>query len=105
MKRNAIFIASLLLGASTAVAQSVVLTPEAQTEFRTYVTTEQVAPVEIEGDVAVGIALPDAIELQPVPDIIVSKVPDYEGYRYAVAGGRIIIVEPSSTKVVAVIDE
>src|SRR5690349_1772588 len=104
MKRTAIFSAALIMGLGGAFAQTIVLTPEAQTEFKTYVTTEKVAPVEVTGDIAVGVALPDTVVLQPVPDVIVTKSPDFKGYRYAVVGSRVVVVEPSTTKIVAVVD-
>jgi hypothetical protein len=104
MKRTAIFSAALILGLGGAFAQTIVVTPEIGTEFKTYVTTQKVAPVEVTGDIAVGVALPDTVVLQPVPDVIVTKSPEFKGHRYAVVGSRVVVVEPSTTKIVAVID-
>jgi hypothetical protein len=104
MQRTAVFAAALAIGIGGAVAQSIVVTPEIGTEFKTYVTTEKVAPVVVEGDIVVGTALPDTVVFQPVPDVIVTKSPELKGHRFAVVGERVVVVEPSTTKVVAVVD-
>jgi hypothetical protein len=104
MRRTIVIAAALFMGVGGAVAQTIVVTPEVQTEFKTYITTEKVAPVVVEGDIAVGTALPDTVVLQPVPDVIVTKSPELKGHRYALVGSRVVVVEPSTTKVVAVVD-
>jgi hypothetical protein len=104
MKRTVIVSAAFILGLGGAVAQTIVVTPEVQTEFKTYVTTQKVAPVEIDAQIAVGATLPETVVLQPVPDVIVTKSPEFKDYRYAVVGSRVVIVEPSTTKVVAVVE-
>jgi hypothetical protein len=96
--------AALLLAGSAAVAQSITLTPEIETEFRTFITTEEIDPVELDAEIAIGTPLPDTVVLQPVPDVIVTKAPELEGHRFTVVGGRVVLVEPTSTNVVAVID-
>ena len=104
MNRTTIFAAAFALGIGGAVAQTIVVTPEVQTEFKTYITTQKVAPVEITGDIAVGTALPDTVVLEAVPDVIVTKSPEFKGYRYALVGSRVVVVEPSTTKVVAIVE-
>jgi hypothetical protein len=96
--------AALFLAGSAALAQSITITPEIQTEFRTFVTTQEFEPVDIDAEIAVGVPLPDTVVLQPVPDVIITKAPEFEGYRYTVVGGRVVVVEPTSTNIVAVID-
>jgi hypothetical protein len=46
----------------------------------------------------VGVVLPPAVELNAMPDEIARRVPQTEGYRYAVADNRVLLV--SSTRVV-----
>jgi hypothetical protein len=104
MKRTLIFSTVLAFGIGGALAQSIVITPEIGTEFKSYVTTQKVAPVELDAEIAVGTSLPDTVVLQPVPDVIVTKSPEFQGYRYAVVGSRVVVVEPSTTKIVAVVD-
>ena len=98
MKR--ISLAALALGSlltSTAMADTVVIAPEQETVIREYVTTHQVAPVEVtDVDIAVGSTLPDTVELHAI------DVPDVS-YRYVVVGGQTVLVDPDSRKIVHVL--
>jgi hypothetical protein len=94
-------VAGLLLlgGAGFVVAQDVVIAPEQETVIREYVTTQSVAPAELPADVevTVGATLPDTVELHTL------DVPDVE-YSYVVAGGKTVLVEPDTRKIVHVIE-
>jgi Protein of unknown function (DUF1236) len=43
----------------------------------------------------VGTVLPPAVELSAMPDEVARRVPQTEGYRYAVADNRVLLVSPS----------
>lgn len=82
--------------------------PEVTTEQRTQITEiireTEVEPAEVDIELSVGVAVPQTVELHPLPPRIVEIVPAYEGYRYFVlADGRIIIVEPDTYEVVYII--
>lgn len=98
MKR--ISLAALALGSlltSAAMADTVVIAPEQETVIREYVTTHEVAPVEVtDVDIAVGSTLPDTVELHAI------DVPDVS-YRYVVVGGQTVLVDPDSRKIVHVL--
>ena len=98
MKR--ISLAALALGSlltSAAMAETVVIAPEQETVIREYVTTHEVAPVEVtDVDIAVGSTLPDTVELHAI------DVPDVS-YRYVVVGGQTVLVDPDSRKIVHVL--
>ena len=98
MKR--ISLAALALGSlltSAAMADTVVIAPEQETVIREYVTTHEVAPVEVtDVDIAVGSTLPDTVELLAI------DVPDVS-YRYVVVGGQTVLVDPDSRKIVHVL--
>jgi Protein of unknown function (DUF1236) len=92
-------VAGLLLlgGAGFAVAQDVVIAPEQETVIREYVTKQNVASVEVPGvEVTVGATLPDTVELHTL------DVPDVK-YSYVVVGGKTVLVEPDTRKIVHVI--
>jgi hypothetical protein len=60
---------------------------------------------KIKFNINVGTTVPRGdIELYTVPETIVSIVPQYRGYRYFVVEDEIIIVEPTSYRIVEVID-
>jgi hypothetical protein len=84
---------------------SVDISAEKRTTIRETITRERVAPIrDVNFSVSVGIEVPRTIELRPLPARVVEIVPQYRRYRYFVlADGRIVIVEPSSYKIVYII--
>ena len=61
---------------------------------REYVTTNQVEPVYLEGEVVVGAGVPETVQLQTVPD--------YE-YRYAYINGQPVLIDPGTRRIVSVV--
>jgi hypothetical protein len=53
----------------------------------------------------VGVALPGDVDLEPLPPSIVEIVPEYRGYDYVVANDEVVIIDPSSRRVVEMIGE
>lgn len=83
---------------------SINISAEQRTEVRNILVQNKVEPVDVDINVDVGVAVPTTVELHPLPPRIVEIVPAYRGYEYFVlADGRIIIVEPSSHKVVYIL--
>jgi Protein of unknown function (DUF1236) len=95
-------IASSMLIAPAVFADELVIDEGVGPEFHTYVEREKVRTYE--GDIVVGADLADTYELEPVPDVIITKYPKLKGYRYVRVGKRIAIVSPSTRKVVRFID-
>ena len=65
-------------------------------EVREWVLKETRPSVAIEGDVAVGTALPDTVELYPVEG--------HTTYSYTVVNDRRVIVDPNTRMVIEVIE-
>jgi uncharacterized protein YraI len=63
-------------------------------QVRTYVTSNPVEPVYLEGEVVVGAAVPETVQLRVIPD--------YE-YRYVYVNRQPVIVEPGSRRIVYVV--
>jgi uncharacterized protein YraI len=80
------------VGAVAGAAAGTAIDPPS--EVRTYVTTNQVDPIYLEGDVVVGAGLPETVELR--------EVPEYE-YRYAYVNGQPVLVDPGSRRIVYVV--
>jgi len=53
--------------------------------------------------IAVGIEVPRSVIVVPLPLEIVEVVPEYRGYYYVMVGDEILIVDPSSLLIVAII--
>jgi len=88
-----------------AASSSTKVTVEQKREITQVIREEKVKPVDVDFDVSVGVVVPKSkVELRPLPTRIIKLVPRYEGYLFFVlADGRIVIVEPSSLKVVVVL--
>jgi len=81
------------------------ITSKDRTVIKQTIHETHVQPVrDIDVDIAVGVAIPQTIELHPLPPRIVEIVPAYRAYRYFVlADGRIVIVDPDSYEIVYII--
>jgi Protein of unknown function (DUF1236) len=81
------------------------LTTEQRTTIRQEVLTER-APraTNINFSVNVGTVVPSSVRVIEVPPTIVRIQPRWKGYRYFVYNDEIIIVEPRTLKIVAVLD-
>jgi len=55
-------------------------------------------------DIKVGVVVPRTIRVAPLPDTIVEIEPSWRGYMYFVSGDEIIVVEPNSLRIVAVLE-
>ena len=93
--------AAALVISGQAPAQTVVITPEQRTAIKEYVMKERVRPHKLESRVKVGATIPDDVELAPVPEIWGRS---FRPYYYAYTGEDVIFVDPSSRRVVEVID-
>jgi hypothetical protein len=81
------------------------ITTEQKTEIHQAITEINVQPVvNINFDVNVGVAVPKTVVLTPLPARIIKVFPRYKGFLFfLLQDGRIVIVDPSSLKVVIVI--
>lgn len=60
----------------------------------TYVRTNKMEPVYLDGEVVVGASLPETV--------VLNEVPDYE-YRYVYVNGQPVLVEPQTRRIVYVV--
>jgi len=82
--KSALAIALLLAGSSLAIGQTaVMISPEQEPVIHKYVTTHEVAPVQLPSDfkLAVGVAIPEHVELHVI------DAPDLDA-KYEYVGGR-----------------
>jgi hypothetical protein len=81
------------------------VTTEQKTRIKTIFSQHHVAPVRNLGvAVNVGVAIPRSVHVYPVPEDIVTIVPDYSGYMYfMIDEDRVAIVDPDTYEVVDII--
>lgn len=116
--RHAAIVAAVVAGATTASAQTTIITRE-PVESRTVVTTEpleltpvqrrtiyrtivreRVAPAEPTVEYRVGARLPDSVRLYSVPQEVAVEVPTIRSYKYMVVNNRVVLVDPATSQVV-----
>jgi hypothetical protein len=80
---------------------SVVIEPQQRTHIQTYITEKRVRPVTIKERVTVGAVLPNDVELTAVPE---DWGPDLHRYRYVYTNDHVVLVEPSSRRVIKIVE-
>jgi hypothetical protein len=53
--------------------------------------------------VAVGVAVPRSVHVEVLPADIVTIVPQYEGFEYIVVGDELLIIDPNTLEIVAIL--
>lgn len=107
----AIFAAAVLMvGAGTGWAQSTTttttttITPDQETTIYRTITHDQVAvqPPPPNWTPSVGVVVPDQVQLYDMPQTV--EVPSVQSDRYTVIGGHVVLVDPSTHRVVRIIE-
>jgi hypothetical protein len=80
---------------------AVTIAPEQRTKIKQYVVQHPVKPYAMRERMAVGTTLPTEAELYPVPN---EWGPSLGNYRYIYSGNTIGLVEPSSRRVIEIIE-
>jgi Protein of unknown function (DUF1236) len=81
--------------------ETIIIAPERRTMMRDYVLRQNIRPRHFNERVIVGTTLPSDVELAPVPE---AWGPELRTYRYVYGDDRIFFVDPSSRRVVQVIE-
>jgi hypothetical protein len=118
--RHAVVTAALLAGATAANAQTTIITREPATSGTAIVTTgpvqltpvqrqtvyrtivrERVNPAPPTVTYEVGTRVPANVQLYSVPESVAVEVPAVKTYKYMVVNGRVVLVDPATSEVVA----
>jgi len=89
---------------STSTSGSVQLSQEQRTKVHSIVVKESSARVEhVDFSVSVGTVVPRHIKLVTLPSEVVEIVPQFRGYRFIIVRDEIVIIDPNTLRIVAVI--
>ena len=93
-------------GVGASRGSSVNITPEHRTQIHDIIIKERSAPRvdHVEFNVSVGTVVPRSVRLVTVPRQIIEIEPEWRGYEYFMVGDQIVIVNPRSMEIVAVLD-
>lgn len=87
---------------NTNVNASVNINDQQRTRISASISHMNVQPLtNVNFSLSVGTVVPHDVRLQPLPADVVELVPQYRGYNFVLVKDEIVIVEPSSYKIVA----
>ena len=81
---------------------AITIAPEQRTVIRQRLTTAK--PVQLKERVTVGMTVPSEVELVEVPETVVTQVPTVRTFRYFRWNDDVVLVDPSSRRVVQILD-
>ena len=87
---------------SPSATGAITIAPEKRSVIKQRFTTAQ--PVQLQDRVTVGWTVPSTVQLVEVPETVVTEVPAVRSYRYFRWNDNIVLVDPSSRRVVQILD-
>jgi hypothetical protein len=93
------------VGTSGSRGASVQLSEDQRSRFKTIIGKERGQRLggNVNFDVTVGTRIPRNVHVVVLPEEIVRIVPEYRGYEYFLVGDEIVVVDPSTLEIVAII--
>ena len=81
------------------------------TEQRTKITTvfksqkvERIEASKLNVSISVGTRVPTTVKYYPLPQEVIVIYPEWRGYEYILVGDQIVVIDPRSHEIVAVLD-
>jgi hypothetical protein len=87
-----------------AAAGSAKLSTEQRSKITTIIKQRKVASVHLNVAVHVGARLPASVHFYPLPVEVIAIYPEWRGYDYILVGDQILVVDPRSHEIVAVLE-
>ena len=82
----------------------VALNTQQQTQVGQAIAQHKVQPLgDVRFSIAIGTAVPRSVQLRALPADLATFVPQYRGYSYFVVEDEVVIVDPSSSKIVTIL--
>lgn len=81
------------------------LSTEQRTRITTVIREQRIAPVtNVNFSIAVGTRVPRTVSFHPLPVQVVSIYPQWRGYEFILVNEQIVVVNPRTLEIVAVLD-
>jgi hypothetical protein len=84
-----------------AAGTAVTIAPAQRTKIKQYVVEKKVKPITVKERVSVGATLPADVTLEAAP---ADWGPEFSRYRYVYSDDHVVLVEPSSRKVIQIVE-
>ena len=89
-------------GQGTAAASGK-LSDEQHTKISAILRQHKVAPAQLNVSVSVGTRVPDSVHFYPLPQEVYVIYPEWRGYNYIMVGDEIIVLDPRTHEIVAIL--
>ena len=80
------------------------LTSEQHTKITGIIRQHKVAPTQLNVSVRVGTRIPDSVHFYPLPQEVFVIYPEWRGYDYIMVGDQILVIDPSTHQIVAILE-
>jgi hypothetical protein len=81
------------------------LSTEQRTKITTVIKSQHVQPLNnVNFSVSVGTRVPRGVSFHPLPAEVVTVYPEWRGYEFVLVGDQIVVIDPRTLEIVAVIE-
>jgi len=87
-----------------AAAGSANLSTEQRTKITSIIRQRKVEPAHLNVSVSVGTRIPSSVHVFPLPVEVVVIYPEWRGYDYILVGDQIVIINPRTHEIVAIVE-
>src|SRR5665213_2365132 len=87
-----------------AAAGSAKLSSEQRTKISTVFRQHRVSPTHLNVSVRVGTRIPESVHFYPLPEQVYVIYPEWRGYDYIMVGDQVLVIDPRSHEIVAILD-
>ena len=87
-----------------AAAGSANLSTEQRTKINTIIRQNKVEPAHLNVSVRVGTRVPESVRFYPLPAEVFVIYPEWRGYDYILVGDQILVINPRTHEIVAILE-
>jgi hypothetical protein len=88
-------------GAASGAAK---LSTEQRTKITSIIREHKVEPVHLNVSVRIGTRIPESVHLYTLPTEVVTIYPEWRGYDYILVGDEIVVINPRTHEIVAILE-
>jgi hypothetical protein len=87
-----------------AAGGSAKLSTEQRTKITTIIKERKVEPTRLSVSVSIGTRVPASVHLYPLPVQVIEVYPAWRGFEYILVGDQIVIINPRTHEIVAIVE-
>ena len=80
------------------------LSTEQRTKITSIIREHRVEPAHVNVSISVGTRIPTSVHLYPLPTQVITIYPEWRGYEYILVGDQIVVIDPRTHEIVAVLE-